>query len=382
MTDISHCTILAVDDTEANIDVLMDTLGNDYELMVAMDGPSALEAVATAIADGAPPDLILLDIMMPGMNGYEVCERLKADPTMAEIPVIFLTALTEIASKTRGFQVGAVDYMTKPFEVPEVRARVETHLSLALARRELANQNQRLEQKVQQRTRELAMTQDVTILALASLAETRDNETGGHIRRTQNYVRVLAEQLREPFGLSPADIEMLYKSAPLHDIGKVGIPDAILLKTGRLTDEEFLIMKSHPTLGMQALAIAEQSMAEADFATQGSFLRFAKEIAHGHHERWDGTGYPRGLAGEAIPVSARLMALADVYDALISRRVYKPPFPHARAVEMILDGRGTHFDPRVVDAFLAHEEDFRQIALANADHQEEIETLSQVYVRG
>jgi putative two-component system response regulator len=378
MTAISHCTILAVDDTEANIDVLMDTLGNDYELMVAMDGPSALEAVATAIADGVPPDLILLDIMMPGMNGYEVCERLKADAATADIPVIFLTALTEIGSKTRGFQVGAVDYMTKPFEIPEVRARVETHLSLALARRELARQNQILEQKVRQRTRELVLTQDVTIHALASLAETRDNETGGHIRRTQNYVRVLALHLRETFALSDEDIEMLYKSAPLHDIGKVGIPDAILLKAGRLTDEEFLIMKSHPTLGMQALAVAEDSMG----GEPCHFLRFAKEIAYSHHERWDGCGYPQRLAGEAIPLSARLMALADVYDALISRRVYKPPLPHARAVEMILDGRGAHFDPRVVDSFIQCEEDCRQIALANTDHQEELETLSQAYVRG
>ncbi|EIC20446.1 response regulator [Thiorhodovibrio frisius] len=378
MAAISHCTILAVDDTEANIDVLMDTLGHDYELMVAMDGPAALEAVATAIADGAPPDLILLDIMMPGMNGYAVCERLKADATTADIPVIFLTALTEIGSKTRGFQVGAVDYMTKPFEIREVRARVETHLSLALARRELANQNQILEQKVRERTRELALTQDVTIHALASLAETRDNETGGHIRRTQNYVRVLAEHLREPFALADGDIEMLYKSAPLHDIGKVGIPDAILLKPGRLTEEEFEVMKSHLTLGMQALAVAEDAMGNEEC----HFLRFAKEIAHCHHERWDGAGYPQGQAGDAIPLSARLMALADVYDALISRRVYKPPFPHARAVEMILEGRGTHFDPRVTDAFLVHEEDFRQIALANADHQDEIDTLSQVYVRG
>ncbi|WPL15783.1 Cyclic di-GMP phosphodiesterase response regulator RpfG [Thiorhodovibrio winogradskyi] len=380
MTAISRCTILAVDDTEANIDVLMDTLGNDYELMVAMDGPSALEAVATAITDGTPPDLILLDIMMPGMTGYEVCERLKADATTADIPVIFLTALTEIGSKTRGFQVGAVDYMTKPFEIPEVRARVQTHLSLALARRELARQNQILEETVRQRTRELVLTQDVTIHALASLAETRDNETGGHIRRTQNYVRALAEQLRDTDKLDNADIEMLHKSAPLHDIGKVGIPDAILLKPGRLTEEEFEVMKSHPTLGMQALAVAEHCFhGETE---PGNFLRFAKEIAYSHHERWDGAGYPRGLAGDDIPLSARLMALADVYDALISRRVYKPPFPHAQAVEIILKGRDAHFDPRVVDAFLARQEDFRQIALANADHAEEVETLSQAYVRG
>jgi putative two-component system response regulator len=378
MTEHPPSTLLIVEDTEANIDVLMDALGEDYELLVAMDGASALETLATALAEGHPPGLILLDIMMPGMDGYQVCERIKADPASAAIPVIFLTALTEVASKTRGFQVGAVDYVTKPFEILEVRSRVETHLALAQARHALANQNQLLEEQVRQRTRELVMTQDVTIHALAGLAETRDNETGGHIRRTQNYVRVLAEQLREPGALSAAEIDQLYKSAPLHDIGKVGIPDAILLKPGPLTEEEFHIMKSHPTLGMQALTVAEQAVG----GEECRFLRFAKEIAHGHHERWDGSGYPQGLAGEAIPLSARLMALADVYDALISRRVYKPPFPHTQAVAMIVEGGGTHFDPQVVEAFLVREEDFRQIALANADHQEEIETLSRAYVRG
>lgn len=378
MTNTAPCSIFIVDDTEANIDILMDTFGSDNELMVAMDGTSALEAVATAIAEGCPPDLILLDIMMSDMNGYEVCERLKADPASAEIPVIFLTALTEVGHKTRGFEVGAVDYITKPFEIQELRARVHTHLSLALAQRELANQNQILEEKVRQRTRELVLTQDVTIHALASLAETRDNETGGHIRRTQNYVWVLGKQLHKTFALADSDIEMIFKSAPLHDIGKVGIPDAILLKAGRLSQEEFHIMKSHPTLGMQALAVAEASMG----GEPCHFLGVAKEIVHGHHERWDGSGYPQGQAGDAIPLSARLMAVADVYDALISRRVYKPPLPHPQAVEMIIQGRGTHFDPRVVDAFREREEDFRQIALAHADNQEETDALCQVFVRG
>ncbi|MEA3641316.1 MAG: response regulator [Lamprobacter sp.] len=373
MTDLPQCTILAVDDTKANIDVLMDTLGDSHELMVAMDGPSALDAVATALADGAPPDLILLDIMMPGMDGYQVCERLKADPATAEIPVIFLTALSEVAHKTRGFEVGAVDYVTKPFEILEVRARVKTHLSLARARRALAHQNEWLEETVRQRTSELARAQDVTIHALAGLAETRDNETGGHIRRTQHYVRVLAEHLREPFDLDAASIDMLFKSAPLHDVGKVGIADAILLKPGRLTEAEFEIMKDHASLGMQALSQAEDTVGGGPC----HFLRFAKEIAHGHHERWDGSGYPQGLAAEAIPCSARLMALADVYDALISRRVYKPPFSHRRAVEIICEGRGGHFDPQVVDAFIECQEDFRQIALAHADHQEEVDVLSQ-----
>lgn len=373
MTDhLSSSTILAVDDTEANIDLLIDALGGDHEIMVALDGPSALDAIAVAIADSAPPHLILLDVMMPGMDGYQVCERLKADATTAEIPVIFLTALDEVGNKARGFEVGAVDYVTKPFEILEVRARVETHLSLARARRALANQNEWLEETVRQRTKELTLAQDVTIHALAGLAEARDNETGGHIRRTQNYVRVLAEDLRETFRLDADDIDMLFKSAPLHDIGKVGIPDAILLKPDRLNEKEFEVMKTHAALGMQALSQAEHAIG----GEPCHFLGVAKEIAYGHHERWDGSGYPQGLAGDAIPLAARLMALADVYDALISRRVYKPPFPHDRAVRMILEGRGVHFDPRVVDAFFGRQEDFRQIALANADHQEEVEALS------
>ncbi len=281
--------------------------------------------------------------------------------------MIFLTALTEVTNKTRGFQVGAVDYITKPFEILEVKARVKTHLSLTLARQALARQNEILEEQVKARTEELALTQDVTIQALASLAETRDNETGGHIRRTQNYVRILAERLRAAFALSDRDIELLYKSAPLHDIGKVGIPDAILLKPDRLTDSEFETMKQHPTIGMQALGAAEQGLGEIN----SSFLRFAKEIAYGHHERWDGGGYPQGLTGTAIPVAARLMALADVYDALISRRCYKPPFPHAKAVNIITEGRGSHFDPMIVDAFVALAEDFRRIALANVDSAQE-----------
>jgi len=376
MTDLSTCLILAVDDVEANIDVLMDTLGEDYELMVAMDGAAALEAISDALAEGTPPDLILLDIMMPDMDGYAVCEQLKANPATAEIPVVFLTALSEVSSKTRGFEVGAVDYITKPFEAAEVRARVRTHLSLAVARRALARQKRLLEERVRERTRELVLTQDVTIHALASLAETRDNETGGHIRRTQNYVRALAEQLHHDFKLDTRTIELLYKSAPLHDIGKVGIPDSILLKPGKLTKEEFEEMKSHTSLGMHALALAEQAMGEEFGST---FLTFAKEIAHSHHERWDGTGYPQGLAGDAIPTGARLMAVADVYDAMISRRVYKPPFAHTQAVKAILDARGGHFEPRIVDAFLARQEDFRQMALANADFDEERKQLSEPY---
>lgn len=220
-------------------------------------------------------------------------------------------------------------------------------------------------QSLAARTQELNITRDASILGLASLAETRDNETGGHILRTQNYVRALAEKMREnpryKDELTPEVIELLYKSAPLHDVGKVGIPDNILLKPGKLTDEEFAIMKQHPQIGADALQVAEDQLGS------NSFLKIAREISLTHHEKWDGSGYPNGLSGEAIPLSGRLMAVADVYDALISKRVYKPAFSHEKARDIIVEGKGSHFDPGVVDAFLAIETTFTEIALEFKD---------------
>ncbi len=363
MKNLSECTILLVDDAEANIEILVDVLGEQYEVLVAMDGESALELI-----DQEPPDLILLDIMMPGMDGYEVCRRLKQHPDHCRIPVIFLSALAETDNKTRGFQVGGIDYITKPFEVAEVNARVRTHLLLVMASRELEQQNEILEAKVRRRTNELMVTQDVTIHSLATLAEARDNETGGHILRTRGYVRLLAETLAagapSRASLDKPTIELLYKSAPLHDIGKVGVPDSILLKPGRLTEAEFAIMKTHAEIGYQALLKAECIL---DVENAPSFLSHARDIAYTHHEKWDGSGYPRGLKGDMIPLSGRIMALSDVYDALISRRVYKPPFSHQRAREIVVEGKGRHFDPQLVDVFLAVETGFIEIAARYAD---------------
>ncbi|QAZ66986.1 response regulator [Solidesulfovibrio carbinolicus] len=373
MKPLAECLILLVDDTETNLDILVDALGEDYDVAVATDGPSAL-----ALAREQTPDLILLDIMMPGMDGYEVCRRLMADPATADTPVIFLTALTDVADKTRGFAAGGVDYVTKPFEPAEIKARARTHLSLRLARQELARQNEILEEKVRERTRELALTQDAIIEAMAGLAEYRDPETGAHIKRTRNYVRVLAEKLRGEPGydgyFTDEIIDLLYKSAPLHDIGKVGVRDDILLKPGPLTDAEFAVMRRHTVYGRDAIQAAAKNLGD------NSFLRLAQEIAYTHQERWDGTGYPQGLAGEAIPIPGRLMAIADVYDALISRRVYKAPFTHAQAVAVIRDGHGSHFDPAMVDAFLDVQETFRQIALKFTESDEERQALEQPYV--
>jgi putative two-component system response regulator len=356
-------TVLVVDDTPDNLVLMSGLLKDLYKVKVAKDGQRALQIAESE----TPPDLVLLDIMMPGIDGYEVCRRLKASSRMREIPVIFLTALSETEDEALGLSLGAVDYITKPISAPIVLARVKTHLSLKASADFLRDKNIYLEQEVRRRTRQVEMIQDVTITAMASLAETRDNETGNHIRRTQTYVKLLAERLRtHPRFVDKLDdksIELLHKSAPLHDIGKVGIPDSILLKPGRLTIEEFEIMKTHTTLGRDAIEHAEKQL-----GAEVPFLALAKEIAYSHQEKWDGSGYPEGLAGDAIPMSARLMALADVYDALISWRIYKEPFPHETAVGMIKEGRGKHFDPDMVDAFLELEQEFERVAAMFSDH--------------
>jgi putative two-component system response regulator len=361
-------TILVVDDTPDNIDLLCAVLENDYRTKVAVNGERALK-----IANGdVKPDLILLDIMMPGMSGYEVCQALKASEATRDIPVIFVTAMSEVTDEQKGLGLGAVDYITKPISAPIVLARIKTQLALKRVHDFLRDKNEYLETEIAIRTREVAALQDVTIHTMASLAETRDNETGNHIRRTSHYVKVLAERLRDhprfAFFLTEKTIELLFKSAPLHDIGKVGIPDRILLKPGRFEPHEMEIMKTHTTLGRDAILSAEKEL-----GVTVDFLKYAKEIAYGHQEKWDGSGYPEGLAGDAIPISARLMAVADVYDALISRRVYKEGMSHAQAVKIIVDGRGQHFDPDIVDAFLAIEQQFVDIALRYADSDHDME---------
>jgi putative two-component system response regulator len=357
--------ILVVDDTPDNLTLIAALLKDLYTVKAANSGEKALKIASGELL----PDLILLDIMMPGMSGLEVARQLKAEPRTRDIPIIFLTAMASTEDETRGLSMGAADYITKPISPPVVLARVATQLKVKGAADYLRDKNDFLEQEVARRTREVVAIQDVTIHAMASLAETRDNETGNHIRRTQHYVKVLAEHLREHprfrHFLDDATIRMLFTSAPLHDIGKIGIPDRILLKPGRFTPEEFEIMKEHPRLGRDAIAAAE-----AQLGMDVPFLQLAKEIAYGHQEKWDGSGYPQGLAGDAIPISARLMAVADVYDALISRRVYKDGMPHEVAVQIILDGRGQHFDPDICDAFEQCLPRFQEIAarFADSDH--------------
>lgn len=364
-SSLKRPTVLVVDDTPDNLSLMSGLLRELYRVQVANSGERALKLVQT----GPQPDLILLDIMMPGLSGYDVCEALKADASTRDIPIIFLTAMAATQDEKKGLDMGAVDFITKPVNPPIVLSRVATQLKVKAASDFLRDQNAYLEAEVKRRTEELAAIQDVTILAMASLAETRDNDTGNHIRRTQHYIKTLANHLKDHprfrHFLTEKTIDSLFKSAPLHDIGKVGIPDRILLKPGKFTPEEFEIMKSHCSLGRDAIQHAEDQL-----GLKVEFLQLAKEIAYSHQEKWDGSGYPEGIGGDDIPIAARLMAVADVYDALISRRVYKDGMPHEKAVEIIVEGRGSHFDPDIADAFFVLSEEFRSIAARYADDDE------------
>lgn len=362
MDNLKKQHVLIVDDIAENIKVLLNTLKDLVSIQVATNGEKALQ-----IAGGTPqPDLILLDIMMPGMDGYEVLKRLKANPVTQAIPVVFVTALNEVDQELKGLKLGAVDYIIKPINPDLVVSRVCNHL-------ELKRHRDQLQELVDARTLQLKMAQEGSIEAMGIVAENRDPETGGHILRTKNYVRILAEKLADnpkyQNQLSPETIELLYHSAPLHDIGKVAISDTILLKQGALTAEEFEIMKTHTSIGEKTIESVQNRLGES------GFFSMAKDIAATHHERYDGKGYPRGLKGDEIPLSGKLMALADVYDALVSKRCYKLPFKHSEAVKMIAEERGKHFDPEIVDIFLELHEAFRETALQFTDKDIEREAL-------
>lgn len=351
---LARSRILIVDDAPENLRILSESLRSDYTIMFARSGPDALRLAATS----PPPELILLDVIMPGMNGYEVCRRLKEEPCTRDIPIMFITAQNDEADEATGLTLGAQDYITKPFRASLVRNRVANQLKYKRYR-------DHLNDLVHERTRQLALTQEATIHAMASLAEWRDPETGAHIKRTQSYVKALAEYMaglpKYKDQLDANTISWLYLSAPLHDVGKVAIADTVLHKPGPLSDEEYEAMKEHTVRGHAVLASAEQLLGG------NSFLKIASDIAFCHHERWDGKGYPGGLKGEAIPLSARMMSVADVYDALRSQRVYKPPMTHETAARIIISGRGSQFDPDVVNAFEAIQTEFKNIAERYSD---------------
>lgn len=349
-----QCSVMIVDDVIENIKVAMGDLETLHvKVIYATNGEQALLRV-----QNTKPNLILMDIAMPKMDGIETVKRIKEITTLEHIPIIFLTAKSDIDDIKRGFEVGGVDYITKPFHGEELLSRIKTHLELSLYRHDL-------EEQVQERTAQIDKLKSSIIEAMGSLAEYRDNETGAHIQRTQEYVKILCNYLSNKTKykdlLCDEYIDLLFRTAPLHDIGKVGIRDHILLKPGKLTDEEFAIMKQHAIFGENVIDRLIKKNGKTDF------LLHAKEIAGGHHEKWDGSGYPRGLKGEEIPFSARIMALADVYDALISERVYKKAFSHQEAVDLISKGKGSHFDPELVEAFLDLHIEFQNIAQKNKD---------------
>jgi len=319
--------VLVVDDIPDNIHTLSGVLSGDYRIKAATSGAKAIQ-----IANSKPqPHLILLDIMMPEMDGYEVCTRLKSSPMTADIPIIFVTAKAEVIDEQRGFEVGGVDYITKPISPPIVQARVKTHIALYDQNLSLANQ-------VRERTAQLESSRLEVIQRLGRAAEYKDNETGMHVIRMSHYSKILAEQL----DVSKRWIELVFQASPMHDIGKIGIPDAVLRKPGKLDKDEWEVMQTHVKIG-------------ADIIDNGDslLLQMAQEIALYHHEKWDGSGYPHGLKGEEIPLSARIVAIADVFDALTSERPYKKAWPIEKAVALLEEEAGTHFDPNLVPIFIA-----------------------------
>lgn len=369
--------VIVVDDQPDNLLILEDFLCADYAVTTFRQGQALIEYFES----GGTADLILLDVVMPMPDGYTLCRWLKSTPLTRDVPVIFLTSLEGHTDEAYALSLGAEDFIHKPLSLPVVSARVRNHLLLSQARNALQQQNKSLERLVVERTQQIQeqsnelvrrseqviAAQSATISAFCSLVEARDNETGNHIRRTQHYMLVLCEHLsghpRFSAELTTQNVQLIFKSAPLHDIGKVAIPDHILHKPGRLTADEWVVMQRHAEFGAAAIAAAQGSVGDGNT----SFLEYARQIALTHHERWDGSGYPRHLAGEAIPLAGRLMAVADVYDALISRRVYKQPFSHDEAVDLMRGEKGRHFDPDILDCMLSIASRFEDIASSFAD---------------
>lgn len=356
--------VLIVDDNPQNIKVLANILKSlQVEIEYALSGKEAI-----GLLSENEFDLILMDVMMPQLDGYKTTEIIRLELKLINMPIIFVTAIDESAGIQKAFEVGGVDYITKPVKEYEVLARVSTHLRMKMANDLITNKTQALEDEIEKRTMELARTQEAIIVSLANLMEHRDNETGSHIIRTMTYMKLMANQLHSRLKYSgkcnPEEFHMLSKSAVLHDIGKVGIPDRILLKPGRLTPDEFEQMKLHTVYGYETLKTT------MDMIGENCFLKIACEIAHYHHEKWDGTGYPKGLKGDEIPLPAQMMAIADVYDALTTKRVYKDAISHEEAVRIILSERGKHFSPDLVDVFAVLKNDFWRVAYEHADSKE------------
>ena len=346
-------TIILVDDDPTNLTVGSDALDEHYDVLTLNSGARLLKVLERTI-----PDLILLDIEMPEMNGYEVITIIKSKPEFAQIPVIFLTAKSDYESELKGLSLGATDYIFKPFSPALLRKRIESHLLMESQKQELTHFNNNLLQMVHTKTETVVELQNAVLRTMAELVEFRDNITGGHIQRTQAYLKIMLTALQNAklyeSEIATWDIDLVLQSAQLHDVGKIAIKDGILQKPGRLTDDEFAQVKEHTTFGVQVIDRIKA------YATEHTFLEYARIFALSHHERWDGTGYPNGLKGEDIPLLGRILAIADVYDALVSERPYKKPFSHEEAINIIVENKGTHFDPALVEIFLAVSKEFQE----------------------
>ncbi len=368
---MSKKKIMVVDDNVTNLNIARKALEESYEVVLLLNGPKALK-----ILEKNKPDLILLDVEMPEMNGFEVIEKIKAmGAPYDEIPVIFVTAKDDTNSEFEGLDLGAVDYVIKPFSFPLLLKRVELHLKLHQQQEELQDYSLNLETMVEAKTETIQKLQYAIVHVLADMVERRDGSTGGHLVRTTEYLKVLLKRAIElgvyPEQLQNISVEVYANASQLHDVGKISIPDSILLKDERLSNLEYEFMKTHTSIGEEAMRFAMDSLEDP------TFLEIAADFVGAHHEKWDGTGYPRGLAGEEIPLAGRLMAIADVYDALISRRAYKPPFTHEKAVEIILEGSSTHFDPVLIKVFEEVHPAFEKIALQfTEDHADQIGGLT------
>jgi putative two-component system response regulator len=351
--------IMLVDDEMTELSIGKNMLKNHFEVFTIPSGERLFEVLAHVEAD-----LILLDVVMPGMDGYETLRHLKTNPALADIPVIFVTARSDESSELRGLDLGAIDYVAKPFSAPLLIRRLQNHLLMSAQKRELERYNTSLKAMVTQKTQQVAALQNAVLSSMAEMLEVRDSTTGKHVIRTQKYLELLVHQLVEDHlyedEIAGWDLYFLFPSAQLHDVGKIAISDAILNKPGKLTAEEFDEMKKHTTAGVDALEKIEQKTEEH------AFLSYARIIAGTHHEKWDGSGYPRGLMGNRIPLQGRLMAIADVYDALISPRPYKPPLSFGEAERLIGQGRGNCFEPALVDTFHKVAGRFTEIARAYA----------------
>jgi len=344
----SQKTIFIVDDNRSNLIVGKEALSGNYNVFTIISGPQMFK-----IFDRVVPDLILLDVEMPEMNGYDVLQLLKQDIKTAHIPVIFLTGLSSEDTELKGLSMGAVDYITKPFSKPLLLKRIELHL-------QLTDYHNNLEKMVEIKTREVVELKNAVLKTTAELVERRDSVTGNHIDRTQQYIKILLDASKK-YGLYKKEVaafdeKLVLQSSQLHDVGKISLKDSILLKPGKLSPHEFEEMKTHTTFGESIIQSIKDSTTDSDF------LEYARIFAVTHHEKWDGSGYPKGLKGKAIPLLGRIMAIADVYDALVTLRPYKKAYSHSVAVEIIKDGKGSHFDPALVDLFLKVKNDFEIVS--------------------